>query len=114
MRVAPAAAAARGDRTRRHRAGVVVRVGLGFGLPSLLYYGLRGLGIGIHPALVVSTLLSVVPALGSRVRHRRVDGLSTTLVVLNVVVTAYHVGCRVHGPDSPLRRGVRLDDDPGT
>lgn len=33
-----------------------------------------------------------------------------TLVLLNVVVNAYYVLCRVHDPRSPLRRGGAIDD----
>jgi hypothetical protein len=61
----------------RRSVGVALRVGVGLAVPSALYYLLRALGQGVYLSLVVSTVLSSVPALYSLVRHRRVDGLST-------------------------------------
>jgi hypothetical protein len=40
----------------------------------------------------------LVPALGLAL-------YVVTVVVLNLVVTGYHVRCRVHDPRSPIRRG---------
>jgi hypothetical protein len=71
QRVGDAAAA------RRGRVALVARVAVGLAVPTALYYLLRALGTSVYLALVVSTLLSAVPALYSLVRHRRVDGLST-------------------------------------
>lgn len=56
---------------------MVLRIGFGLAIPTALYYLLRAMGTSVYLALVVSTLLSAVPALYSLIRDRRVDGLST-------------------------------------
>lgn len=74
----------------RRTLGVALRVGAGLVVPSALYYLLRWLGQGVYLSLVVSAVLSTLPALWSLVRHRRVDGLSTyvTAMVLGGLVVA--------------------------
>jgi len=69
-------------RRTRPTLGVVLRVGVGLAVPSALYYLLRLLGQGVYVSLVISTLLSAVPALYALVRHRRVDGLSTYVTAM--------------------------------
>jgi hypothetical protein len=72
--VPPGEAARRSDRSRLSQ---VVRVLIGIAIPTVLYYALRAAGASVYLALVVSTLLSAVPAVYSLLRHRRVDALST-------------------------------------
>jgi hypothetical protein len=69
-------------RPTRRALGVVLRIGVGLAVPSALYYALRLLGQGVYLSLVVSTVLSAVPALSALVRHRRVDGLSTYVTAM--------------------------------
>jgi hypothetical protein len=72
-----------GARSRRQQAvGTALRVAVGFVVPSLLYYALRGLGSGVYLALVVSTVVSTLPSLVALVQGRRVDGLSTYLTAM--------------------------------
>lgn len=67
---------------RRRVLLVALRVAVGLAVPSVLYYVLRALGQSIYLSLVVSTVLSALPALWTFVRHRRVDGLSTYLTAM--------------------------------
>ncbi len=57
---------------------------VGLAVPTLTYYALRGLGVGVHPALVASAAVSALPALASLARHRRVDGLSTYVTAMTL------------------------------
>ncbi len=67
------------------RAGqAVARVAVGLAVPTVAYYALRGLGVGVHPALVASAAVSALPAVVSLARHRRVHGLSTYVTVMTL------------------------------
>ncbi len=69
---------------------------VGLAVSTLTYYALRGLGVGVHPALVASAAVSALPALASLARHRRVDGLSTyvTAMTLGALVVSLLPGSR--------------------
>ena len=58
-------------------ARLAVRAGAGLAIPAAVYYVLRGLGMDVYLALLISALVSALPALASLTRHRRLDGLST-------------------------------------
>ena len=67
------------------RAGrAVARVAVGLAVPTVAYYALRGLGVGVHPALVASAAVSALPAVVSLARDRRVDGLSTYVTAMTL------------------------------
>jgi hypothetical protein len=75
-------------RVRRVRR-LVVRVTVDWGVPLGAYYLLRWLGWGVYAALLVSTLLSALPAALSLRRDRRLDGLSvymTTMLLASIGV----------------------------
>jgi len=72
----------RAPAARRRVLRVGARVVLSLLVPSALYYGLRALGQSVYLSLVVSTVLSALPALWTFVRHRRVDGVSTYVTAM--------------------------------
>lgn len=63
---------------------VVLRAAVGLAVPSALYYMLRAFDQSIYLSLVVSTLLSAVPALWALVRGRKVDRLATYLTTMTL------------------------------
>lgn len=70
--------------TRRRVVGAALRIGVGLLVPSAVYYLARALGSSIYLALVVSTVLSALPALVALVRRRQVDGLSLYFTVMTL------------------------------
>lgn len=74
---------------RAKRVRLVVRLVIDWGVPLGAYYGLRWAGVGVYLALLVSTLLSALPAAVAFLRRREMDGLSvymTTMMVASVLV----------------------------
>ena len=61
-----------------------LRVGAGLALPSVTFYALRLAGVGLYLSLVVSTLVSAVPALVDLVRGQRPSGLSTYVTAMTL------------------------------
>jgi hypothetical protein len=61
-----------------------LRVGAGLALPSVAFYVLRLAGVGLYLSLVVSTLVSAVPALVDLVRGQRPSGLSTYVTAMTL------------------------------
>lgn len=58
--------------------------------PLGLYYVLRWAGVGVYVALLVSTLASAATTVGSLVRNRKLNGLSTymtTMMLASIVVS---------------------------
>jgi hypothetical protein len=61
-------------------------------IPIGLYYLLRAVGVSVYLSLLASAIASAVPAVGSLIRDRRPDGLSTylsTMVLGSVVVSLW-------------------------
>ena len=77
-----AAAPTRRTRGRRRVLTVGARVLLSLLVPGALYYLLRALGQSVYLSLVVSTVLSALPAVVTFLRHRRVDGFSTYVTAM--------------------------------
>ena len=72
--------------TPQHRRwlGTALRAGGGLALPSVTFYLLRFAGVGVYLALVVSTLVSAVPALVDLGRGQRPSGLSTYVTAMTL------------------------------
>jgi len=78
-----------GSLRRRAVLLLVARFAIGLLIPTLIYYGLRGIGVSVYLSLLVSTLISAAPTVLGLVR-RRVNALSayfTTMVLGSVVVS---------------------------
>jgi phosphoglycerol transferase MdoB-like AlkP superfamily enzyme len=69
---------------------LALRVTLAIGAPTAAYYALRWAGASVYVALVVSAVVSAVPAVVTLVRERRLDGLSTwfTAMVLGSLLVS--------------------------
>lgn len=58
---------------------------LGLVAPIALYYGLRAAGAGIVPSLIAGTVATAGSAIVQAIRHRRIDALGVTVLILLVV-----------------------------
>lgn len=83
-------------------------VAVDIGPPLVVFYGLRALGVGIHPALIAGALGSAATATVSLLRHRRVDGSAAlygaTSLLLIVITNVYYALAGVYDEDSALYR----------
>jgi hypothetical protein len=88
------------------RAWWVARTAAGFAVPLLVYYGLRAAGSSIYVAVLVSTLVSVVPSAVTLLRERRLDHLSaySAAMVLGALVLSLVSG----SPRVLLAKGALL------
>jgi len=71
-------------------ARLALRLAVDVVAPLGLYYVLRAAGVGVYLALLLSTLLSAVTSIGSLIRNRKLNGLSTymtTMMLASVVVS---------------------------
>jgi hypothetical protein len=57
----------------------------GLAAPIALYYGLRAAGAGIVPSLIAGTVAPAGSAIVQAIRHRRIDALAVTVVILLVL-----------------------------
>ena len=57
----------------------------GLAAPVALYYGLRSAGAGIVPSLIAGTAAPAGSAIVQAIRHRRIDALAVTVVILLVL-----------------------------
>ncbi|HEY4852552.1 MAG TPA: VC0807 family protein [Streptosporangiaceae bacterium] len=53
--------------------------------PIALYYGLRSAGVGIVPSLIAGTAAPAGSGIVQAIRHRRIDALAVTVVILLVL-----------------------------
>lgn len=69
--------------TMRQHSGLVLLVDMA--LPVGLYYGLRSVGVGTYPALLVSALVPLLSAVVQFLRERRLDAMAVFVAVVILV-----------------------------
>jgi intracellular septation protein A len=93
----------------RIRARTIVKLAVDFGLPLVVYYGLRYAGVGVYLSLIAGSLFSAATAAVSLVRTRHLDGIAayiTAMMLGSVAVSLLFGGTRFLLAKGALLTGV--------
>ena len=80
---------------------VLARFAIGLLIPTLVYYGLRDLGVSVYVSLLVSTLISAAPTVVGLFR-RKINALSAYFTTMVMPAPAVPARCQhqAHGQSS--------------